>query len=373
MPILHIKNNYLLISENRNIIVCNLSDYSHEKNTLPDLVVEKKDQSSEPQISDEVNAEEPAVVESSEILDIVKSQNENVIAISTKMKEVVLYEFQTNKLELIAVKRVPRIPSAMQFSPDASVLLISDKTGDCYSFDCVNIATSEPKWILGHLSMLLDVIFTPDGRFVITCDRDEKIRVTRYPKTYIIENYCLGHTEFVSAIQLLPHSDLLVSLSGDLKLKLWKFMEGLETSQLELPSPGYKLYVQQFNSVSSIIAVVFYNFTQIQLYKVTDKFEILQDISFDKIIASATFGSNYEEFYVSLIDKSDTTTVVKYSASDNYATAIVDETLNKMLCDNVKNSLDSLTNEMTLMFKKKFDNIKDYQERKKRRMMEGKS
>lgn len=32
---------------------------------------------------------------------------------------------------------------------------------------------------------------------VITCDRDEKIRVSRYPNAYNIETFCLGHTEWV--------------------------------------------------------------------------------------------------------------------------------------------------------------------------------
>ncbi len=67
--------------------------------------------------------------------------------------------------------------------------------------DCSTTKVDRPKppvLLLGHLSMLLDVLVTDCSRFVVTCDRDEKIRVSRYPNAYNIHTYCLGHTEFVT-------------------------------------------------------------------------------------------------------------------------------------------------------------------------------
>lgn len=37
-------------------------------------------------------------------------------------------------------------------------------------------------------------------RYIITADRDEKIRVSMYPRAYIIHSYCLGHTQYARAI-----------------------------------------------------------------------------------------------------------------------------------------------------------------------------
>jgi tRNA (guanine-N(7)-)-methyltransferase subunit TRM82 len=36
-----------------------------------------------------------------------------------------------------------------------------------------------------------------DKKYLITSDRDEKIRVTSYPDTYNIQAFCLGHTKYV--------------------------------------------------------------------------------------------------------------------------------------------------------------------------------
>lgn len=45
--------------------------------------------------------------------------------------------------------------------------------------------------------MVTDMVLSADERYVITADRDEHIRVSRYPNGYNIESFCLGHTEYV--------------------------------------------------------------------------------------------------------------------------------------------------------------------------------
>uniref|UniRef100_A0A915LRG8 Uncharacterized protein n=1 Tax=Meloidogyne javanica TaxID=6303 RepID=A0A915LRG8_MELJA len=37
---------------------------------------------------------------------------------------------------------------------------------------------------------LLDFCISPNGKFVLTADRDEKIRISRFPQTYVIEGFC---------------------------------------------------------------------------------------------------------------------------------------------------------------------------------------
>ena len=86
----------------------------------------------------------------------------------------------------------------------------------------------EHKLLLGHVSMLTDATFATrevEGKtrgYIITADRDEHIRISRAaPQSHIIEGFCLGHTEFVSKLRLVPGTDLLVSGGGDDWIGIW--------------------------------------------------------------------------------------------------------------------------------------------------------
>lgn len=86
----------------------------------------------------------------------------------------------------------------------------------------------EHKLLLGHVSMLTDATFAireVEGKsrgYIFTADRDEHIRVSRAaPQSHIVEGFCLGHTEFVSKICLVPGTDLLVSGGGDDWIGVW--------------------------------------------------------------------------------------------------------------------------------------------------------
>jgi len=128
-------------------------------------------------------------------------------------------------LSLIYQQNLVRKASKVIFTPDSKHILVADKNGDVYKFE--TDAVSEGQLLLGHLSMLLDIVIDSSGKYVLTADRDEKIRVSKFPNSYNIHNYCLGHTEFVTSICLLGE-DLLLSGSGDGTVKVWKYLEGRE-------------------------------------------------------------------------------------------------------------------------------------------------
>ncbi|KAJ3294692.1 WD repeat-containing protein 4 [Borealophlyctis nickersoniae] len=83
--------------------------------------------------------------------------------------------------------------------------------------------------------MITDMIMSENGRYIITADRDEKIRVSNYPLAFDLESFCLGHEEFVSAIHLLPENTL-VSSGGDPFLLVWDFMKGEILQKIQLPT-----------------------------------------------------------------------------------------------------------------------------------------
>lgn len=79
--------------------------------------------------------------------------------------------------------------------------------------------------LLGHVSMLTSLVLgeSEGRRYIVTGDRDEHIRVSRYiPQAYVIEGFCLGHEQFVSKLTIpASRGEVLISGGGDEELFLW--------------------------------------------------------------------------------------------------------------------------------------------------------
>lgn len=93
----------------------------------------------------------------------------------------------------------------------------------------------EHRLLLGHVSLLTYIAITEvegdAGRrqYILTADRDEHIRVSRgISQAHIIENYCLGHTDFVSKLCILPwQTTTLIAGSGEPSLNVYDWRRGL--------------------------------------------------------------------------------------------------------------------------------------------------
>jgi tRNA (guanine-N(7)-)-methyltransferase subunit TRM82 len=114
--------------------------------------------------------------------------------------------------------------------------------------------TFEHSLLLGHVSMLTALVIAHQGErtYLITADRDEHIRVSRsIPQTHIIENFCLGHTEFISSLTIPPsRPDILVSGGGDRDLFFWDWQLGKLVAKTDLFD-----HVQQLSEATAKIAV----------------------------------------------------------------------------------------------------------------------
>ncbi|KAK4226127.1 hypothetical protein QBC38DRAFT_500652 [Podospora fimiseda] len=97
-------------------------------------------------------------------------------------------------------------------------------------------AQFEHTLLLGHVSMLTAItvgqaVSPATGiqrDWIITADRDEHIRVSRgVPQAHVIDNFCLGHEDFVKSLCILPgHPSILVSGGGDDDILLWDWLGG---------------------------------------------------------------------------------------------------------------------------------------------------
>ncbi|CAG8693294.1 2796_t:CDS:2, partial [Funneliformis mosseae] len=149
--------------------------------------------------------------------------------LATSDENKILKVWDCDKWKLRSTRPVPKRVMAISFNKDGSQIVTADKFGDvyCYPLDPPEEKQNVSTLLLGHVSMVTDMTITPNNRYVITCDRDEHIRISRFPKGYNIESYCLGHNQFVSKIHILPWAkDLLVSAGGDDFIALWDYVPG---------------------------------------------------------------------------------------------------------------------------------------------------
>lgn len=158
---------------------------------------------------------------------------------------------------------MPKRPCAISMADSDSTILLADKFGDVYAIPLLEeviqprpenptaaqLAKEErerlaevkrkrteishdlpftAQLLLGHVSMLVDILAVTvseegkDRTYVLTADRDEHIRVSRYPQCFVIEGFCLGHEAFVTKM-LAPSWDKtqLISGGGDEFLLRW--------------------------------------------------------------------------------------------------------------------------------------------------------
>lgn len=179
---------------------------------------------------------------------------------------------------------MPKKPSAIALTSDDSTILSADKFGDVYTLPLIpgdNPVRAQRTWrqakptgpvgtnltvhtkrnlealeqqrlasekakeeksgpdfehniVLGHVSLLTDLavgsLESSNGKrsYILTADRDEHIRVSRgLPQAHVIENYCLGHTAFITNL-CIPRwaPEVLISGGGDNYLLVWNWLEG---------------------------------------------------------------------------------------------------------------------------------------------------
>ncbi|GMI98761.1 tRNA modification 82 [Hibiscus trionum] len=141
---------------------------------------------------------------------------------------------------VVSEKRV----SAVAISNDDHHICFADKFGVVWVVDLPGVDGTEASSFLNkkavpllahYCSIITSLEFSPDGRFIVSADRDFKIRVTVFPKkpldgAHEIQSFCLGHTEFVSCLAFISTPDspqgILVSGGGDSTVRMWDIISG---------------------------------------------------------------------------------------------------------------------------------------------------
>ena len=141
--------------------------------------------------------------------------------------------------------------SAITYDATESIIIVADKTGEVYTFpwpllspplvekynnlkllppvDDINPMTKVTDerflgtFLLGHSSSVVACTLgtAPWGRVLVTADRDEHVRISVFPQTWIIHAMGLGHTSFVSCVVAVQ--DGIVTGGGDNRVISWDF------------------------------------------------------------------------------------------------------------------------------------------------------
>lgn len=178
-----------------------------------------------------------------------------------------LYLFQCGeRWELVSNRAISRRCTVLTFTKDEQDVLVADKWGDVFRFS-VTDPQKEGLLLLGHLSMLLDILTTKGDKYVVTTDRDNKIRISEYPNSYNIHTYCLHHTEYVSSVVYNEDPEILLSGGGDGTIVIWdlngKVVSQTTCSEGEETLPIKKL---EWEKDLKLLSVIFFNSPVIQLY-----------------------------------------------------------------------------------------------------------
>lgn len=317
------------------------------------------------------------------------SKDGEFFCVCTNRKQLCLYG--RSDRALISNRTLVRAASRARFTPTNDII-VADKSGDAYLF-----SSSKPdedgKLLLGHLSMLLDVLVTEDNRHVITTDRDEKIRVSAFPNAYNIVSYCLGHTKFVTAIAQLPRDEsILVSGGGDGTLRFWDYKNGKELATVpfgdKIPAdeldklneslkcfeltetvetlPVKDLRMAQLDERRALLAVSLYSSRRILVYTVSKDLEVeyIETVMVEEEPLECLLRDNelwiLLDSGVTIYNRVDSRFVLDAEVNKKFKT--LNETWSNLRNNANKQSL------FPVLYKRKYDNVQEYQERKKSRL-----
>lgn len=166
----------------------------------------------------------------------------HIIASTDSDKSILIFRINyesTNCLELIKRQPIPKRPYSLDEDNEGNVV-VGDKFGDVYVVSIDSNKPIEEKElvpILGHVSMLTDVLIGKfnNKEFIISTDRDEHIRISNYPKSYVIKDFLFGHDEFISQLYIPEYnSEILISGGGDDYLNVWKWYNGELITNIQL-------------------------------------------------------------------------------------------------------------------------------------------
>ncbi|VDP03441.1 unnamed protein product [Heligmosomoides polygyrus] len=170
----------------------------------------------------------------------------SLLAVATSAKTVLLLDLPS--LSFRRGFRIPKAPTSLVFDRDNTHVVVGDRAGhvcrytvgaaEKFGYTDMNGITSlhEGEPLSSAITMVLDVALSEDGKFLLIADRDEKIRVSRYPEAYVVQSFCLGHSAYVSSVAL--RRGRFFSSGGDGVVHEWAMESGTSVAHSDRLGEG---------------------------------------------------------------------------------------------------------------------------------------
>lgn len=97
------------------------------------------------------------------VVNIAVHQSSNQLAFTASDKTLFLCKIEQSKVQVLSRRVFVRTSSVMRFSKCGKFIVLADKTGDSFEFQCDEV-DKPGRWIFGHLSQILDLQLSPDLR-----------------------------------------------------------------------------------------------------------------------------------------------------------------------------------------------------------------
>lgn len=122
---------------------------------------------------------------------------------------------------------LPKRPTSVVFPQSSSPtsVLVADAFGDVYqlskttAMDLSQDDRADSACILGHFSTVTHV--DVHESHIATADREARVRISHWPQVYVIRAFCLGHSDVVTVVKILPNNEGVISAALDGTIRLW--------------------------------------------------------------------------------------------------------------------------------------------------------
>lgn len=169
----------------------------------------------------------------------------------------------------------------------------------------------------------------------------------------------------------------LLSLSGDKTLRFWDYSNGKELAKTELDQPGNRIETKLLDDGSAIAAILCYEPTKIEIVKLDAdnlKCDTIQTLNVkqDDVFSSFAFDEKFNlvTLIIAMSTEKVSLRVYQFDKENCKFSEESSSSMMKAFSSNAESDSLPYMDSVSFLFKKKFDNIKDYQERKRRRIVE---